>query len=119
MCFESFRLGSKIGNRRMIMIDTDIDMLAVTSGATNPTCFNDKWAIKMGRKKRIAPGLLILPLGVGLLHSLGLFEHLIAIWSTEQVRLVAPVDSGDKIGCNIEAVEKKKTKKKDRGVVAL
>ena len=117
MYFEDFNLGDKFTTRSRIVTGTDIDMFAILTGATNPTFLDDTSAREMGHEQRIVPGLLILSLGLGLLYSLGLFDHLIALLGIEQVKFVTPVNSGDKIQCNVEIVNKKETRKKDRGIV--
>ena len=117
MYFEDFNLGNKFTTRSRIVTGTDTDMFAILTGATNPTFLDDTSARKVGHEKRIVPGLLILSLGVGLLYSLGLFDHLIALLGIEQIKFVAPVNSGDKIQCNLEIIAKKETRKKDRGIV--
>ncbi len=117
MYFEDFNLGDKFATRSRIVTGTDIDMFAILTGATNPTFLDDTSAREMGHEKRIVPGLLILSLGLGLLYSLGLFDHLIALLGIEQIKFVAAVNSGDKIQCNVEIVTKKETRKKDRGIV--
>jgi acyl dehydratase len=36
-----------------------------------------------------------------------------------EVRFLAPMNAGDKLRCNVEIVEKRETKRKDRGLIAL
>ena len=119
MYFEDFNLGDKFTSRSRMVTGTDIDMFAILTGAINPTFLDDKSARQVGHERRIVPGVLTLSLGLGLLYSLGFFDHLIALLSIERVKFPAPVNSRDKVKCNIEIVSKKESKKKDRGIVIL
>lgn len=118
MYFEELRLGDRFVSRPRLITATDIDNFAISTGAVNPLFLDDKSAREMGFEARIAPGLLTLSLAIGLVYSLGILDHLTALVNVE-VRFLAPMNAGDKLRCSIEIVEKRETKRKDRGIIAL
>ncbi len=118
MYFEQFNEGDKFSTRPRVVTATDIDTFAISTGAVNPLFLDDKFARAMGFERRIAPGLLTLSLTVGLVYSLGLFDHVIGLLSLN-LHVLASVNAGDEIKGTVEVVEKRETKQKDRGVVVL
>ena len=118
MYFEEFRQGDKFSTRPRVVTATDIDTFAISTGAVNPLFLDDKFARAMGLERRIAPGLLTLSLTVGLMYSLGLFDHIIALLSLN-VNFLGSVDAGDEIKSLVKVIEKRETKQKDRGIVVL
>ncbi len=118
MYFEEFNQGDKFSTRSRVVTPTDIDTFAISTGAVNPLFLDDKYAREIGLERRIAPGLLTLSLAVGLVYSLGLFDHLTALVSID-VNFLAPVNAGDEIKSTVEVVEKRETRQEDRGIVVL
>ena len=118
MYFEELILGGRFVSRPRLITATDIDNFAISTGAVNPLFLDDKSAREMGFEARIAPGLLTLSLAIGLVYSLGLLDHLTALVNVG-VRFLAPMNAGDKLRCSIEIVEKRETKRKDRGLIVL
>ncbi|MFC1927682.1 MaoC family dehydratase [Chloroflexota bacterium] len=66
-------------------------------------------AKKQGFRGRIAPGVLILALGVGAQYSMGLFDHIIAFLGIDKLRFLGPVYPGDTIKYSVEVIEKRET----------
>ena len=119
MYFEEFNQGDKFNTRSRVVTATDIDTFAISTAAVNPLFLDDKFARAMGFERRVAPGLLTLSLVVGLVYSLGLFDHLHALLNFS-VNFLSPVNVGDEIKGTVEVIEKKETKRKeDRGIVVL
>jgi acyl dehydratase len=118
MYFEELRLGDRFASRPRLITATDMDNFAISTGAVNPLFLDDKYAREIGFEARIAPGLLTLSLAIGLVYSLGILDHLTALVNVE-VRFLAPMNAGDELRCSIEIVEKRETKRKDRGMIAL
>ncbi|MFC1911524.1 MaoC family dehydratase, partial [Chloroflexota bacterium] len=58
---------------------------------------------------RIAPGVLILALGVGAQYSMGLFDHIVASSGIDKLRFLGPVYPGDTIKYSVEVIEKRET----------
>jgi acyl dehydratase len=96
-----------------------MDMFAALTGATNPLFLNEEFGKKQGFKGRIAPGVLILALGVGAQYSMGLFDHIIAFLGIDKLRFLSPVYPGDTIKYNVEVIEKRETERKGRGIIVF
>ena len=117
MYFEDFLEGNKFETRSRVVTGTDIDIFAALTGATNPLFMDEEFGKKLGYKGRVAAGLLTLSLAQGLQYSIGLFDHIIAFSGIDKLRFLAPVNPGDTIRCSVEVLERRGTKKEDRGIV--
>jgi acyl dehydratase len=67
--------------------------------------------------RRAAPGALTFALSEGLVMQTGLIHGTGMAWLGGEVRVSAPVLEGDTIRVEIEIVDKRQTKKVDRGIV--
>jgi acyl dehydratase len=67
--------------------------------------------------RRAAPGALTFALSEGLVMQTGLIHGTGMAWLGGEVRVVAPVLEGDTIRVEVEVVDKRETKKADRGIV--
>ena len=119
MYFEEFNVGDKLKSRPRVVTPGDIDLFAVTTGATNPVFLQEEAGRRRGYKGRIAPGLLTLSLTVGLGYQLGLVDQLVAFLDIDKLRFLGAVNPGDIIKGEFEVVDKRETKKEDRGIVII
>jgi len=119
MYFEEFSQGDRFATRSRVVTETDTDIFAALTGATNPLFLNEEFGKKQGFKGRIAPGILILALAVGAQYSMGLFDHIIAFLSIDKLRFLSPVYPGDSIKYNVEVIEKRETERKERGIIVF
>lgn len=119
MYFEEFNQGDKFVTRPRVVTGTDMDIFAALTGATNPLFMNDEFGRKRGFKGRIAPGVLILALGVGAQYSMGLFDHIIAFLGVDKLRFLSPVYPGDTLKYNVEVIEKRETARNGRGIIVF
>lgn len=119
MYFEEFSQGDKFTTRPRVVTGTDTDMFAALTGATNPLFMNEEFGKKQGFKGRIAPGVLILALGVGAQYSMGLFDHIVAFLGIDKLKFLSPVYPGDTITYNVEVIGKRETEKKERGIIVF
>jgi acyl dehydratase len=67
--------------------------------------------------RRAAPGALTFALSEGLIMQTGLIHGTGMAWLGGELRIAAPVLEGDTIRVEVEVVEKRETKKPDRGIV--
>jgi acyl dehydratase len=67
--------------------------------------------------RRAAPGALTFALSEGLVMQTGLIHGTGMAWLGGEIRLVAPVLAGDTIRVEVEVVDKRETRKPDRGIV--
>lgn len=68
-------------------------------------------------QRRAAPGALTFALSEGLIMQTGLLHGTGMAYLGGELRIVAPVLEGDTIRVEIEVVDKRETKKPDRGIV--
>src|SRR5690242_17438314 len=68
-------------------------------------------------QRRAAPGALTFALSEGLIMQTGLIHGTGMAYLGGELRIVAPVLEGDTIRVEIEIVDKRETKKPDRGIV--
>jgi acyl dehydratase len=68
-------------------------------------------------ERRAAPGALTFALSEGLVMQTGLIHGTGMAWLGGEIRLVAPVLVGDTIRVEVEVVDKRETRKPDRGIV--
>jgi acyl dehydratase len=67
--------------------------------------------------RRAAPGALTFALSEGLVMQTGLIHGTGMAWLGGELRIVAPVLVGDTIRVEVEIVDKRETRKADRGIV--
>jgi acyl dehydratase len=119
MYFEELALGQKIVSRPRIVSPADIDLFASVTGATNPLFLSDELARQRGFSGRVAPGMLTLSLGIGLLYGTGLFDHILAFTGLDDLAFRLPVLPGDELRCEAQVAEKQDASKPDRGRVTF
>jgi acyl dehydratase len=68
--------------------------------------------------RRAAPGALTFALSEGLVMQTGLIHGTGMAWLGGEIRIVAPVLVGDTIRVEVEIVDKRETRKPDRGIVS-
>ena len=119
MYFEEFSQGDRFTTRSRVVTGTDIDIFAALTGATNPLFLNEEFGRKQGFKGRVAPGMLVLALGVGAQYSTGLFDHIVAFLGIDKLRFLSPVYPGDAIRYNVAVIDKRETEKRDRGIIVF
>jgi acyl dehydratase len=86
MYFEESSKGDKFTTRPRVVTGTDMDNFAALTEATNPGFMNEEFGKSRGFKGRIAPGVLILALGVGAQCSIESFDHIIAFLGIDKLR---------------------------------
>jgi 3-hydroxybutyryl-CoA dehydratase len=119
MYFEEFSQGDRFTTRSRVVTGTDVDIFAALTGATNPLFLNEEFGRKQGFKGRVAPGMLILSLGVGAQYSTGLFDHIVAFLGIDKLKFLSPVYPSDAIKYNVAVIDKRETEKKDRGIIVF
>jgi acyl dehydratase len=118
--YEGFQVGARYETLGRTVGDHEILSFVTLTGFTEPL-FMDLEYIRRESvfKARVAPGVLTfavaegLTLQTGILHGTGL-----ALLSYD-VRVLAPVLAGDTLHVEIEVLDKRETKRPDRGVVTF
>jgi acyl dehydratase len=119
MYYEDLSLDQRIVSRPRIVSPADIDLFASVTGATNPLFLSDELARQRGFSGRVAPGMLTLSLGIGLLYGTGLFDHILGFTGLDDLSFHQPVLPGDELRCEALVLEKVEGSRPDRSRVAF
>lgn len=116
--FEEHEVGAVVRTLARTVSETDIVTFVNLCGFTEPLFMDMEYVAResvFGR--RAAPGALTFALSEGLIMQTGLVHGTGMAWLGAEVRLVSPVLEGDTIRVEVEVVDKRETKKPDRGIV--
>ena len=116
--FDDYKIGATYKTLGRTMSETDIVNFVNLGGFTEPLFMDMEYVAKesvFGR--RAAPGVMTFALSEGLCMQTGLIHGTGMAWLGGEVKVVAPVLAGDTIYVEIEIVDKRETKKPDRGIV--
>jgi len=116
--FEGHKVGAVYRTLARTVSETDIVSFVNLCGFVEPL-FIDMEYVKRASvfKRRAAPGALTFSLSEGLIMQTGLIHGTGMAYLGGELRIVAPVLEGDTIRVEIEVVDKRETKKADRGIV--
>jgi len=116
--FEGHKVGAVYRTLARTVSETDIVSFVNLCGFVEPL-FIDMEYVKRESvfKRRAAPGALTFSLSEGLIMQTGLIHGTGMAYLGGELRIVAPVLEGDTIRVEIEVVDKRETKKPDRGIV--
>jgi len=116
--FEGHKVGAVYRTLARTVSETDIVSFVNLCGFVEPL-FIDMEYVKRASvfKRRAAPGALTFSLSEGLIMQTGLIHGTGMAYLGGELRIVAPVLEDDTIRVEIEVVDKRETKKADRGIV--
>lgn len=119
--YEDFEPGDKAVTMGRTITETDIVNFMGLSGVFEELHMNTEYIKEHSMfGKRVSPGPLTFIVAEGLAVQLGLIHHTgMALLGIEDMRWPAPVFCGDTITVEIVMLEKRTTKKPDRGVVTF
>lgn len=118
LTFEEHALGAKYETLRRTMSEPDIATFVNLCGFTEPLFMDMEYlARESAFKGRLVPGAFTFALAEGLVIQTGLFHGTGMAYLGGEVRVVTPVLAGDTIRVEVEVVDKRETKKPDRGIV--
>jgi acyl dehydratase len=118
LSFEEHSIGAVYRTLGRTVSETDIVTFVNLCGFNEPLFYDMEYvkqASVFGR--RVAPGALTFALSEGLVMQTGLIHGTGMAWLGGDVRVSAPVLEGDTIRVEVEIVDKRETKKTDRGIV--
>ena len=116
--FEEHAIGAVYRTLGRTVSETDIVNFVNLCGFNEPLFYDMEFVKResvFGR--RAAPGALTFALAEGLIMQTGLIHGTGMAWLGGEVRVAAPVLEGDTIRVEVEVVDKRETKKTDRGIV--
>ena len=116
-CFEDFQVGERFTTEEREITEQDIVQFAGLTGDRTALHFDEDAAKAAGFGGRIAHGLLGLSIASGLWVQLGLLEKTIIAFLGLEWKFIAPVRIGDPLHVAVSVIEKKETRRPDRGII--
>lgn len=118
LSFEAHAVGAVYRTLARTVSETDIVNFVNLCGFTEPLFMDMEYVARESLfKRRAAPGALTFALSEGLIMQTGLIHGTGMAWLGGDLRVTAPVLEGDTIRVEVEIVDKRETKKGDRGIV--
>jgi acyl dehydratase len=116
--FEQHEVGATYRTLARTVSETDIVTFVNLCGFTEPLFMDMEYLARESIfTRRAAPGALTFALAEGLIIQTGLIHGTGMAYLGGEVRVLAPVLEGDTIHVDVEVVDKRETKKPDRGIV--
>jgi acyl dehydratase len=116
--FEAHAIGATYRTLGRTVSETDIVNFVNLGGFNEPLFMDMEFVARESVfKRRAAPGALTFALSEGLIMQTGLIHGTGMAWLGGEIKVVAPVLEGDTIRVDVEVVDKRETKKADRGIV--
>ncbi len=116
--FEQHEVGATYRTLARTVSETDIVTFVNLCGFTEPLFMDMEYVARESIfKRRAAPGALTFALSEGLIIQTGLIHGTGMAYLGGEIRVMAPVLEGDTIHVDVEIVDKRETKKPDRGIV--
>jgi len=118
LSFDDHEVGATYRTLGRTVSETDIVTFVNLGGFIEPLFMDMEYVAKESVfAGRAAPGVMTFALSEGLVIQTGLIHGTAMAWLGGEVKVVAPVLAGDTIRVEIEVVDKRETKKPDRGIV--
>jgi len=117
--FEDFEVGQEFETSARTVTESDILNFAGLSGDFNPLHLDEEFAKGSPFKTRVPHGLCIMSISTGLIDRLGVISCTALACLEIDWKFLKPVLIGDSIRVVMKVLEKKESKKRDRGVVTF
>ena len=117
--YEEFEVGQRFETPRRTVIDADISVFAGLTADFNPLHMDELFAAESDFKGRITHGPMIVGMAFGLASRADLMDGTVLGLLDLSWKFMKPVRPGDTISVVVTVLEKRLTKKPDRGVVTL
>lgn len=117
--FEDIEVGDRIITNGRTITETDIITYLNLTGNTEELLYNIEYIkTKSLFKERVVPAKLLLAMADALIIQTCFFgSNILAFLGLDELRINAPLFSGDTITVESEFISKKETKKADRGII--
>jgi len=118
LTYEQHAIGATYRTLNRTVSETDIVSFVNLCGFTEPLFMDMEYIARESLfKRRAAPGALTFAFSEGLIMQTGLIHGTGMAFLGGELRVVAPVLEGDTLTVHVEVVDKRETKKADRGIV--
>ena len=118
LTYEDHQVGARYETLARTVSEADICAYVNLCGFNEPLFYDMEFVARESVfKRRAAPGALTFSLSEGLIMQTGLIHGTGMAWLGGEIKVVAPVLEGDTIRVEVEVVDKRETKKADRGIV--
>jgi len=118
LTYEQHAIGATYRTLNRTVSETDIVSFVNLCGFTEPLFMDMEYIARQSLfKRRAAPGALTFAFSEGLIMQTGLIHGTGMAYLGGELRVVAPVLEGDTLTVHVEVVDKRETKKADRGIV--
>jgi acyl dehydratase len=115
--FDDLNIGDETRTTGRTITETDVVNFAGISGDFHPEHMNEEYAKKGPLGGRIAHGLLTIAVATGMVNQTGITEGTTIAVLEMRERFIKAVRFGDTIRSVFKIINKKETKKPDRGIV--
>jgi acyl dehydratase len=116
--YDEHEVGATYRTQARTVSETDIVTFVNLCGFIEPLFMDMEYVARASVfKRRAAPGALTFALSEGLIIQTGLIHGTGMAYLGGEIRVVAPVLEGDTIRVEIEVIDKRETRKPDRGIV--
>ena len=116
--FEDYLLGQKYLTNRRTITETDHVHFSTLCGFWEPLFMDREYVANETQfEKPIVPGALTFSVSQGLTLLTGILNRTGMAFLGAEMKVLKPVHIGDTISVEIEVMEKRETKKPDRGIV--
>ena len=118
--FEDFTEGKIYPTSRRTVTETELVTFSTLCGFYEPLFFDQPYVESTSQfKKRITPGALTFSLAEGLTILSGILYKTGMAFLGVEMEVLKPTFIGDTLTVEIEVIEKRETKKADRGIVTF
>jgi acyl dehydratase len=117
--YEEFAVGQLYETQRRTVIEADISTFAGLTADFNPLHMDEVFAAESDFKGRITHGPMIVGMAFGLGSRIDLFDGTVLGLLEISWKFGLPVRAGDTISAIFRVIDKRMTKKPDRGVLTL
>jgi acyl dehydratase len=120
LTYERFQPGDRYRTLGRTVSDFEILQFVTLTGFTEPLFMDMEYVRRESVfGTRVAPGVLTFALAEGLTLQTGILHGTGLALLSYDVKVLAPVLAGDTISVEIEVIDRRETKKPDRGVVTF
>lgn len=116
--FDDFTVGERIPTYTRTITEGEIALFCSFVGYHVPLFIDEEYARQTPYGGRIAPSSLIMSVSTGMTESL-FRANMVGLIAVERGRFYLPLRAGDTIRTEVLVVDKKPSRKEDRGVVTF